>query len=88
MIVDDQARGNPPRTQVGGRSHCPWVTVGDRSFRPFWPERGRGRGVDPPGDRAPAIGRVFAARGGVLLSRLVPRLMLCSQHAKPRLSWD
>jgi hypothetical protein len=38
MIVDDQARGNPPRTQVGGRSHCPWVTVGDRSFR-----QGRGR---------------------------------------------
>ncbi len=27
-------RGQPAGAQVGGRSRCPWVTAGDRSFRP------------------------------------------------------
>ena len=29
-----QAGGQPARAQVGGRSGCPWVTAGDRSFPP------------------------------------------------------
>ena len=28
------AGGQPARAQVGGRSRCPWVTAGDRSFPP------------------------------------------------------
>ncbi len=27
-----QAGGQPARAQIGGRSWCPWVTAGDRSF--------------------------------------------------------
>jgi hypothetical protein len=29
-----RAGGQPARVQVGGRSHCPWATAGDRSFPP------------------------------------------------------
>jgi len=28
------AAGQPARTQIGGRSRCPWVTASDRSFPP------------------------------------------------------
>jgi hypothetical protein len=28
------AGGQPVRVQIGGRSGCPWVTAGDRSFPP------------------------------------------------------
>jgi len=57
-----QAGGQPARAQVGGRSGCPWVTAGDRSFPPVLARVWHGC-ANPRRDASSRLRRQFMLNG-------------------------